>query len=136
MTVLDISVSGILIETDLPLPANEALIIELPDGVCKICRVAWGSNRFRGVAFSEPLSETEFQQLVDASVAQPSWHDEHMRQSAPLDHENKVECEPDYEDVNGIDKLPLATRARIIFGSAAILWAVFGSLTWSAIVAT
>jgi hypothetical protein len=133
LSVLDISISGFLLETGEPLPVKTSFIVELPDGVCKVCRIVWSSGRFRGAVFSEALSEAELQNIIVASVARLSRPDEHIQQGAPSDHDIIDDWEPRHEAANDDDKLPFAARVRIIFGSAAILWAVAGSLAWSAI---
>lgn len=132
-TVLEVSASGFLIETDQHLPANASIIVELPDSVAKICRVVWASGKFHGATFSEPLSVSELQRLIAASPdVWPNLEDDSP--PAPLasltssPHHHREDYEPDSDE-----KLPLVIRARIIAGSATFLWAVIGSVVWLAV---
>lgn len=44
LTILDLSLSGILFETDQPLKIHSYLIVDALDEVAKICRHVWNSG--------------------------------------------------------------------------------------------
>lgn len=72
-TILDLSTSGFCLETDQLLKVGSCLIVEIPGEVTKICKTVWSSGKLHGAKFSEPLIETELQNLIaPSSVAWPS----------------------------------------------------------------
>lgn len=135
LTVLDVSTTGFLLETDQTLPVKTSLIVELPDGVCKTCRIVWSSGQFRGAVFSEPLSDTELQGIIFA-VRDPLRRLKQVYQFEADDEGEGVEAtdlpEPEVRDD---ERLPFATRGKIILGSTALLWAAIGSLAWAVVAA-
>lgn len=64
LTVIDLSASGFLIEVSQALPIGMSMIVELPKGVSKICRIVWNSGNYHGAQFSEPLSAAELESLL------------------------------------------------------------------------
>ncbi len=64
LSVLDLSASGFLIQIDQALPVGTCIVVEMPDGVCKVCKIAWNSGNYHGAQFSEPLSATELDSLL------------------------------------------------------------------------
>lgn len=131
LTVLDVSASGFLLETDEPLTEKTSFIAELPGGVSKFCRIVWSSGRFRGAKFSEPLSELELQDIIVGTVEHLSGLDERAPQSIGHSSEKQHHAEQEYGEVRDNEKLRFATRARIIFGSAVTLWAMIGGIILS-----
>lgn len=131
LTVLDVSVSGFLVETEEPLPEKTSFIVELPDGICKSCRIVWSSGDFRGAVFSEPISDVELQNIILSSVERLSGLDRYTPQVTEYGKANQKDFEHEYGEVEDQNKLPFAARARIIFGSTAILWGMLGVLVWS-----
>lgn len=130
LTILDVSASGFLLETDQSLSSNSRIIVELPDDVCKACHVVWSSGRFYGAVFAEHLSTAELERIVGASpVVWPTFREEDrpVSSSRRTDHQQPERYHP---NVGEYDKLPLATRGRIIFGSSAVLWGTIGALIW------
>ena len=102
----------------------------MPDGVCKVCRIVWNSGNYHGAQFSEPLSVAELDSLLSPrltiwpAVVEPV----DAAGIGPLiqgtDHDGSC------DDVDG--RMPFATSARLIVGTAAILWALLGAGLWLA----
>jgi len=72
LTILNVSATGLLLQTEHALPAGLCLIVELPSSVPKFCKVVWRSGRLHGTAFSEPLAPSELQELVVLSLTKPA----------------------------------------------------------------
>lgn len=130
LSVLDLSASGfqIEIEIDQVLPVGTCIIVEMPDGVCKVCRIVWNSGNYHGAQFSEPLNVAQLDSLLSARLT--TW----PSAAEPL---NAAEIGPlvqgaghdgSCDDVDG--RVPFATGARLIGGTAAILWAMLGAGLW------
>lgn len=132
LTILDLSASGFLLETDQPLSAGSYLIVEMPGEVSKFCKTVWNSGKLHGATFSEPLSETELQDLISSSsVIWPSFCGGTQATSfvKPADPSSVIIYDPRIDEV---EKLPFATRMRIIVGVSAALWALIGVGIWLA----
>lgn len=132
LTILDLSTSGFLLETDQQLRAGSHLIVEMPGEVTKVCKTVWNSGKLHGATFSEPLSNTELQVLISSgSVVGPSFgggaHAALSKQ--PADPSSEIFDDPSIDDG---EKLPVATRLMIIFGTSAALWAIIGVGIWLA----
>lgn len=125
ITVIDVSASGFLIEVDRHLPVGTSLIVEMPGSLSRICRTIWNSGNYHGAQFSEPLSASELDNLLSPKSA--------IRAV-------EADCTAEIGSVarewfsSGIDenqdRLPFATRARVIVGATAILWALLGTGMW------
>lgn len=59
VTVHNISIAGLLLETDLALGIGEVLAIELPDAGPVGAEIVWQSERLFGCAFQQALGEAE-----------------------------------------------------------------------------
>ena len=55
--VHNISRNGLLIESDKPMAAGEAFLVDLPNGHGTLARVVWTSERLHGCRFEEPVSD-------------------------------------------------------------------------------
>lgn len=133
LTVLDVSTTGFLVDTDQSLPVKTSLIVELPDGVCKTCRIVWSSGQFRGAVFSDPLSDVELQSIVFA-VRDPLRRLKQVYQFESDDEGKPLEAdELSDSEVGEDEKLPFATRGKIILGSSAGLWATIAAAVWAAL---
>lgn len=130
LSVLDLSASGFLIQIDQVLSVGTCIVVEMPDGVCKVCRIAWNSGNYHGAQFSEPLSAAELDSLLSPrltirlSVAEPIDAAEIGRLVQKAGHQGSC------DDVDG--RMPFTASARLIVGTAAILWALFGAGIWLA----
>jgi hypothetical protein len=126
LTILNLSTSGFLLETDQPLRAGSYLIVEMSGEVTKICRTSWSSGKFHGATFSEPLSDIELQDLTSSSsVVWPLFggeaHSASIKQPAdPTSGNFDSRCIDDNE------KFPVAIRLRVIVGASAALWGLVG----------
>jgi hypothetical protein len=50
-------------------PVGTCIVVEMPDGVCKVCRIAWNSGNYHGAQFPEPLSVAELDSLLSPLLA-------------------------------------------------------------------
>lgn len=130
LTVLNLSQSGFLLETDQILPANSSLVVEMPGGVRKPCRTVWNSGRQHGAIFIEPLSDAEFQTVVAPgaeirfSPHKPGVATQEQRFASDRTHGN---------DFSGDEsKYPRSVRLLIGAGASASLWGMIGSALWLA----
>lgn len=130
LTILDLSSSGILLETDQALETGSHLIVEISGEVAKICKIVWASGRLFGATFSEALSDAELQGLISSSsVVWPRFGA--GTQAAPI--KRPVHPSPEDLDDRRVDeeeKLPVAMRFMIIIGVSAALWALIGVGIW------
>lgn len=130
LTILDLSTSGFLIETDQMLWADSCLIVEMPGEVSKICKTVWKSGKLQGAIFSEPLSEAELQDLIGSSAVVWPLFGRGARTASsvePVEPSSQIVADPHIDDA---DKLPVAIRMMIIVGSSAGLWALIGASLW------
>jgi len=133
VTILDLSTSGFLLETDQPLTAGSYLIVEMPGAVSKVCKTVWNSGKLHGATFSEPLSDTDLQVLISSSsVIWPSFGGgTHQTSFVELaDPSSKIF---DLPPIDEGEKLPFAIRFRIIVGISGSLWALIGVAIWLAL---
>jgi hypothetical protein len=132
LTVLDLSASGFLVEADRTLPIGTCMIVELPDETCKICKIVWSSGNFHGAEFSDPLSASELQGIIDAASVVPL----PIALGEPAASDIGLSAQPGSlpDPLTGEDaKFSLTTSARIIVGTAAMLWALLALSLWFAI---
>ena len=136
ITVHDVSALGILVETHEHLSEGSSIRVELPGVGDKDATIDWGSGSFHGAQFSEALSAAELQQITAASpVVWATFRDEDLprrsdrasaeRSADDSEHQAKVEADE--------ERLPIATRARIIVGISVVLWAGIASGVWLAL---
>lgn len=132
LTILDLSNSGFLFETDQPLSVGSHLIVEMPGEVIKICKTSWNSDKVHGATFSESLSDTELQDLISSSsVVWPSFdggaHSASIIQPAAPSLE--IFDDPRIDEA---EKFPGAIRLIIIVSASAALWGMIGIGIWLA----
>jgi transcriptional regulator with XRE-family HTH domain len=72
VVVHDLSVSGLLIETDAKLKAGETLAMSLPHGGASEATVVWSSSRFFGCRFTQPLSRAVLSAALLKAEAEPT----------------------------------------------------------------
>lgn len=129
LSVLDLSASGFLIQIDQALPVGTCIVVEMPDGVCKVCKIAWNSGNYHGAQFSEPLTVEELDSLLSTRLT--IW----PKLVEPIDAAGiatlaQAEVVGSEDDFDG--SMPFATSARLIVGAAAILWGLLGAGLWLA----
>ena len=132
LTILDLSTSGFLLETDQPLKAGSFLIVEMPGEVSKICKTVWNSGKLYGATFSEPLSDNELQDLISSSsVVWPSFGGGRPTTSImqPDDPSSEIFDDPRIDEG---EKFPVAIRLIIVVGASAALWGIIGFGIWLA----
>lgn len=130
MTILDLSASGFLVETDQPLKVGSCLIVEMPGEVSKICKTVWNSGKLHGATFSEPLTERELQDLIRLnSVVWPSFGGGAYTASIeqPADPSSEIFDNPHIDEGK---RLPGAIRLIIFIGTGLALWTFIGVGIW------
>ena len=125
LTILNVSATGLLLQTEHALPLGVCLIVELPNSVPKFCKVVWSSGRLHGTAFSEPLDPSELQELVVLSLTKSALagagYTGRSQVGALLAVDDDV-LSPD----DAAEALSLVTKARIILGASSLLWVLIG----------
>jgi hypothetical protein len=133
LTILDLSSTGILLETDQPLGPGTHLIIEMAGDVIKICKTVWNSGKFHGATFSEPLTDAELRDLIGASsVVWPKFREETQAASIEPPSQTLPENLADHR-VDKDEKYPAGIRLMIIIGITAALWTLIGVGIWLAL---
>ncbi|WP_296722703.1 PilZ domain-containing protein [Erythrobacter sp.] len=142
VTVHDVSVSGILLETEQRLAAGVQIVFAFPDSFRCEARIVWASNDFYGAEFTEGLSPADLTRIYAASqIVWPKFKDEEPSDFADLRQDpdivdtppsDALEHDRDPRTVDDADKLPLPTRLKIIFGMASLSWAIIGGGVWLA----
>jgi hypothetical protein len=130
LTIVDLSFSALLLETDQPLVTGSYLNVEMPGEVIEICKTIWNSGRLYGAAFSEPLADDELQDLINpCSVVWPPFGGETRMASSQEPAQSSSEKFDDarFDDV---EKLPVAIRLMILVGTSAASWALIGVCIW------
>ena len=133
LTVHDLSASGLLFETEQKLGPGSYLIVEMPGKITKICKTVWNSGKFHGATFSDSLSDTELQELINSSPV--VWLDFAVAtNTAPKETPTQgSQGLPDNSIIDDDDKLPLAIRLMIIIGTSVVLWTLIGISIWLAL---
>jgi len=133
LKILDLSLAGILLETDQPLGIDSYLTLEMPDGVAKICKTVWNNGKFYGATFSEPLTDAELRELISSSSViwpifgvgtQPALIE-------PPIHRSLETTDDPCSDQD--EKLPIGVRLMITIGTSAALWTLIGVCIWLAL---
>jgi hypothetical protein len=129
LSVLDLSTSGFLIQIDQTLPVGTCIVVEMPDGACKICKIAWNSGNYHGAQFSEPLTVAELDSLLSThrtilpKVVEPV----DAAAIATMAQAQDVGSDADFDG-----RMPFVASARLVVGAAAILWVLLGTGLWLA----
>lgn len=133
LTILDLSSSGIFVETEQPLGTGSYLNVEMPGGVTRICKTIWNSGKLYGATFSEPLNDAELRDLIaSSSVVWPTFSVGTQRASIePPIHLSREDLSDFRAD--GDEKFPIAIRLMIIIAASAALWALIGIGIWRAL---
>ena len=127
LTILDLSSSGMLLETEQPLGTGAYLIVEMPGEVAKICKTVWNSGRFYGATFSESMSDVKLRDLIStSSVVWPKFGvgTRHIPIDPPV---QPTSHEFDDTLVDGDHKFSVVIRLTIIIGVSAALWMFIGA---------
>lgn len=132
LTILDVSTSGLLIETEEALKVGSCLVVEMPNDICKICKTVWTSGNIHGATFADGLNDEELQHLISSRpVFLPSFGNAN---SASIGNFQAPTSELlDNHPIDEGERLPLSTRIAIIVGATTGLWALIGAGTWLAL---
>jgi hypothetical protein len=118
VTIHNLSVTGMLIETSEELAAGESLLVEIPERGATPATVVWNSGRFFGCQFEERISSASISAaLLLNPIGEGSSSPEFEPGRVPLDFDSGAE-EADLREY------PLPTRLWVIAGLAAASWAL------------
>jgi hypothetical protein len=119
ITILNLSPTGLLIETEQALGKGDTVLIDMPDRGPTSATVVWGTERYFGCEFELNVSSA----AVSASLlkSKPGLPDASVTSDTP------ELSEVDLEDVPFLDdRYSLRTRALVIVGSTLFSWALIG----------
>ena len=119
--VHDISIGGLLLETDSAIGPGESISIELPDARQVEARVAWSSGRFFGCEFTSAISSG----LVSASLLKSEPLPQDDDSSEPS--EAVVAIDSHEDDLLDRGTLSTAARIQIVVASSLFLWTLIGA---------
>ena len=130
VTVHDLSTEGFLLETDAPMAVGAEISLDLPATGPVSAELVWSSGRFFGGRFYNPLAPS----TVNAAAAHSPvvWPD--FPGSAKADASLRSAAGEKLIEEQGAlvqERLPHATRLRIIFGASAMFWAAATGLVWA-----
>jgi hypothetical protein len=112
----DISITGVLLETNAELEPFESLQFDLPEIGATQAVVVWSSGHYFGCEFAKPIPKSAISAalLRGSAVSRPL-------PSAPAPAGPEI-LDPVAEEEADGDDLPLATRGRIVIGASLLLW--------------
>ncbi len=118
--VHDISVGGLLLETDSALTTGEPIAIELPGAEHVEARVVWSSGKFFGCEFTGTIPS----RYVSASLlkSEPLPRHEDAAKAAEADLPGDGD-----DDRFARGSLPTAARIQIVVAISVFLWALIGA---------
>ena len=76
VTIRDLSLTGLLIETSAPLDCGDSFHIELPEGGLVEARIVWTGERLFGCQFDRPISPAALSAAILKGEARPTEPDE------------------------------------------------------------
>lgn len=143
--ILNISLTGLLVELKYELPLNSQISLEIAKGVKRPARVVWSDGGLHGCTFEKPISRSDLRKVQVASpVVWPRFaalnEGAHLRDEFRVSKSAAVrshgiaaaatfpEFFQDYEQQ--VQSLSAGQRLQIIFGLAVATWAVIGLLAW------
>jgi hypothetical protein len=121
--VLDLSSTGILIETTADLATYEQLQLHLPEVGEVVATVMWNSGQYFGCELHNPIPQA----AVSAALLR-----------SPFNQPAELPVEPGNEDTVDVaeaeaqaqdDRFPLSVRLSVILGLSLVLWAL---ILWGA----
>lgn len=126
VVVRNLSISGLLIETDEKLAIGDVIEFELPVAGCRLASVVWmGSNQF-GCKFSEPISQGSVSAaLLQSPIEGRAWPD--------LGSEPAEDFELGSDADNTSNDLPISAKFWIIVSLTIVSWGVVGALVMLAV---
>lgn len=142
ITIHDLSASGFLIETSVPLSIGADITVELPGIGKHDAQILWTNDHFCGGTYAVPLSSAETAAVIAASpVVQP-----YFREDDRPDPAQRAQVIPDAppppiydlpirnpEAEAGEEELSWTAKFAIIGGLALLLWAMIGAAAWFAL---
>ena len=132
VTILDLSSTGMLIETAAELAPFDDLQIELPQIGTTQALVIWSSGRYYGCEFASRLSQAAVSaaQLRSSPLQTPDPAPPQFSDPARIPAaQERIDEKPDPSTATD-EKASLKVRLRVIFGSAILLWAI---VIWTAV---
>ena len=119
--IRDLSVTGMLLETEAELSHGQVLTVELPQDHVAAAKVLWRSGHFYGCEFESQLSIAALSAARLRSAFETPSGPKHVEQVSPDFFQ--VELPHPKERANG-GELDYGTRVRIILGLGLAAWAV------------
>jgi PilZ domain len=116
--ILDLSTTGMLIETRADLATFEQLHLELPEVGPAVATVMWNSGHYFGCEFHAPIPQA----AISAALLQSPFT---LTTPAIRPAVEDEEVETDFAE----DRYPLGVRLRAILGLSVVLWAL---ILWAA----
>jgi hypothetical protein len=129
LTIIDLSASGFLIETEQPLPVGTSMIVELPTSAPKICRTVWSCGPYHGAQFSEPLNDQELDHLL--SPTPEIWPEGEETEDAFERGLPGGGAARQADD--DMASLSPGEKASLIIGATAALWGLIAAGVWLAV---
>lgn len=132
LDVIDLSNNGFLLETSEPLKTGSCLVVEIPGGITKICKMVWASGKLHGATFADPLTDYELEELI--SSASRAWPiASGVPRGAPVDPVESAFASDGQYLSDEDEKLPLSMRLGIIVGLSIVSWVLIGTGAWLAL---
>jgi hypothetical protein len=144
--IRDISLTGFLLELDAELRPDSEVSVEITEGETRFARVVWISGKLHGCTFEQPISRSDLKKVQAASrVIWPQFSNlnegPHLRSRERATDHNAVPSQAKLATTNYYDlsedseqevshSLSAGQRLQIIFGLAALTWAVIGAIAW------
>jgi hypothetical protein len=112
--ILDLSTTGMLIETKADLATFEQLHLELPEVGPIVATVMWNSGHYFGCEFHAPIPQA----AISAALLQSPFTLTAPAVTPAVEDEDADEAEL------ADDRYPLGVRLRVILGLSVVLWAL------------
>jgi len=122
--ILDISTTGILLQTDASLAVGTAIDLEIPEAVEVRAIVRWVSGELFGCQFNQPISTS----AVSAALLRAPYELPTPSQAFARDDLGSVR--EFTSDVSSEGELSFAARLRIIIALALLSWGAIACVAW------
>lgn len=121
--ILDVSTTGVLLETTGDLSAGETIELELPGETGITAVVKWSSGQLYGCQFGAPVSDA----VVSAALLRAP----HYPSISQLDSQFTSAHAEDAPDA--VEKLPRAVRMQLLLGTTLLFWTVVAAAVFFAL---
>lgn len=126
VVVRNLSISGLLIETDEKLAIGDVIEFELPVAGSRLASVVWARSNQFGCKFNEPISQGSVSAaLLQSPIEGSAWPD--------LGSEPAEDFELGSDVDNHSNDLPISTKFWIIVSLTIVSWGLVGGLVMLAV---